>query len=133
MNLRSILIVLATAPAAVASLAQTPPAQPQTPPAPAQTAPAQAQAPAAAPASAGPGMPAIPPHNCVQPVYPGKNATSAKVKEFNETSKTYGDCIRKYVDTVRALANNAIQSGNDAVTEFNKFNEELKKEIEADK
>ena len=125
MNLRSILIVLATAPAAVASLAQTPPAQPQ-------TQPEQAQPSAAAPAAAGQGMPSIPPHNCVQPVYPGKKATSAQVKNFNETNKAYGECIRKYVDTVRTLSTNAIQSGNDAVTEFNKFTEEVKKQIEAD-
>ena len=44
----------------------------------------------------------------------------------------YGECIRKYVDSVRAVSNNAIQSGNDAITEYNKFAEELKKQIEAD-
>jgi hypothetical protein len=125
MNLRSILIVLATAPAAVASLAQTPAAQPQ-------TQPAQAQPSAAAATSAGQGMPSIPPHGCVQPVYPGKNAIPSKVREFNEVNKVYGECIRKYVDSVRAVSNNAIQSGNDAITEYNKFAEELKKQIEAD-
>jgi len=122
MNFRDILVVLATAPVAVASLAQTPPAQPQ-------TAPAQAPAAAAAAST----MPAIPPHNCVQPVYPGKTAPDAKIKDFNATNKAYGDCIRKYVDNVRSMANNAIQSGNDAVTEYNKFTEEVKKQIDADK
>jgi len=125
MNLRSILIVLATAPVAVVSLAQTPPAQPQ-------AAPAQAPG-AAAAAAGGPPIPAVPPHNCVQPVYPGKNAQDSKVRDFNATNKAYGDCIRKYVDSVRTLANNAIQSGNDAVTEYNKFTEDVKKLIDADK
>jgi hypothetical protein len=123
MNLRSVLVVLAAAPVAVGSWAQTPPAQPPTP---------AAQAPAATAASPGTTMPSIPPHNCVQPVYPGKNAPNTKVKEFNTTNQAYGDCIRKYVETVRTLANSAIQSGNDAVTEYNKFTEEVKKQIEAD-
>jgi hypothetical protein len=126
MKLRSILIVLATAPAAALSLAQTPPAQPQ-------TAPAQAPAPGAAAASAGPAIPTVPPHNCVQPVYPGKNAPDSKVRDFNATNKAYGDCIRAYVDRVRTLANNSIQAGNDAVTEYNKFTEDVKKLIDADK
>ena len=126
MNLRNVLIVLATAPVAAASLAQNPPAQ-------TQTAPAQAPGATAAAASGGPPIPAVPPHNCVQPVYPGKNAPDSKIRDFNATNKTYGDCIRKYVDSVRTLANNAIQSGNDAVTEYNKFTEDVKKLIDADK
>jgi hypothetical protein len=128
MNFRNILIVLATAPVTVVSLAQTPPAQPQ-------TAPAQAPAPGAASsaASAGAAIPTVPPPNCVKPVYPGKNGPDAKIREFNATYKAYGDCIRKYVDNVRTLSNNAVQAGNDAVTDYNKFTEETQKLIDADK
>jgi hypothetical protein len=126
MNLRSILIVLATAPAAVASLGQTPAAQPQ-------AQPAQAQPSAAAAGPAGAATPSVPPHGCVQPVYPGKNAADAKIKDFNATNKAYGDCIRKYIETMRTLSNNAVQSGNDAVAEYNKFTEEVKKQLDADK
>jgi hypothetical protein len=69
----------------------------------------------------------------VQPVYPGKNAADAKIKDFNATNKAYGDCIRKYIETMRTLSNNAVQSGNDAVAEYNKFTEEVKKQLDADK
>jgi hypothetical protein len=34
---------------------------------------------------------------------------------------------------MRTLSNNAVQSGNDAVAEYNKFTEEVKKQLDADK
>ena len=144
MNVRSALIVMLTAPATSIALAQMYPPAPKsnpavTPPptstvAPAPAAPAaQAAAGPTAQTAGAPAMPSVPPPGCVQPVYPGKNASNEKIKTFNTTNKDYGDCIRKYVDAVRTLANTAIQSGNDAVSEYNTFTTDTQKLLEADK
>ena len=45
----------------------------------------------------------------------------------------YHVAASKYVDAVRTLANAAIQSGNDAVTEYNKFTTDTQKLLDADK
>jgi hypothetical protein len=96
------------------------------------TALAQAPAaPAAAPGAA-PTVPSIPSHNCIPPTYPGKQASNDKIKAFNAAYTEYGDCIKKYVESVRAIRDAAMTKGNEAVTEYNKFTEEMKKTIDAD-
>jgi hypothetical protein len=111
MKTRLLLAALAAAPFALTSaLAQTP------------AAPATASAP-----------PSVPSHNCVQPEYPGKNASNDKIKAFNAAYSAYGECIRKYVESVRALRDAAMTKGNDAVNEYNKFTEEVKTKMDADK
>jgi len=92
---------------------------------------ALAQAPAAAPAAAAPTV-TIPSNTCVAPTYPGKQANNDKIKAFNAGYTEYGDCIRKYVESVRAVRDQAMAKGNEAVTEYNKFTEDMKKQIDAD-
>src|SRR5216683_1037041 len=85
MTLRSLLTLALAALATLALplLAQTPP--------PAQTA---NQA------------PPVPPHHCVAPQYPSKEGRMEKradaynraVEAFNRENKTYGECIKKYVE-----------------------------------
>jgi len=98
-------------------------------------APASAQAPAApqaAPAAAPP-LATVPPHNCVAPEYPGKNAGNEKIKTFNASYAAYGECIKKYVESVRAVRDQAMSRGNDAVNEYNKFTEDVKNKMDAEK
>jgi len=137
MNVRFALTMMIAAPLASIALAQQYPVSPSTrPPAPASpgtsAAPASSEPPVQA-AAAVPGLPSIPSHNCVQPEYPGKSASNDKIRAFNAAYKEYGDCIRKYVDNLRALRDTAMTKGNDAVTEFNKFTEDVKTKMDADK
>ena len=150
----------AIAPLAVAQ-AQYPRPQPSQPtpappPAPA-AAPARAAAPApaaaAAPvaAAASTGAPTYPPPTCTAPDYPGKAGTDEQVKAFNSNLKAYDECVRKYADEAKAASdaaieagnkavaeakatsNAAIQAGNKLVVEYNKYMEEMRKQIAADK
>ena len=90
--------------------------------------PALAQAPAAATA-----MPLIPSHNCVVPEYPGKDASKLRVDKFNQDYKVYGDCMKKYVEDTNKWVKAAAESANKAIDEYNRYTEDLKKRIEADK
>ena len=78
-------------------------------------------------------MPAVPPPNCVKPEYPGKLASNTMINAFNKNYKVYGDCIKKYLDDVKTLTNAAIEAGNKAVDEYNKYTNDIKAEIEAGK
>jgi hypothetical protein len=143
MKLPLLLAAVVAVSAAIASLAvaqmpyprtQQPAQPPAPPPAPAGTpaaAPAATPAPAAEAASTA--APAYPAPNCVTPNYPGKSGTDAQVLAFNRDFKAYGDCIRKYVDDARALSNAAIEAGNKVVLEYNKYTEDMRKQIAADK
>lgn len=106
-----------------------PPVLPETPQTPSKTeAPAAVAAPAAVPAAA---VPDVPPHHCVAPKYPGALASNTSIKVFNQDYKTYADCIRAYTDMNRAWMQKISDVNNVAVEEFNKFNAELKKQIDA--
>lgn len=85
---------------------------------------AQSQPPAA-------GAPAVAAHTCAKPEYPGRLASDTRMKSFNREFKTYGDCIRKYVDDNRAIAEAATAAGNRAVDEYNGYASEIKAKIEA--
>ena len=78
-------------------------------------------------------MPAIPPHNCVKPEFPGRLASSTRITAFNKDYAAYGECIRKYVDDTKSMVNAAVAAGNGAVDEFNKFAAEIKAQNEAAK
>jgi hypothetical protein len=118
------------APAATPAPAPAPPPVPSAAPA-ASPAPAASAAPAASPAAAA--APGYPGPNCVTPNYPGKSGTDAQILTFNNDFKIYGDCIRKYVDDARATSNAAIDAGNKAVVEYNKYADDVRKQIAADK
>jgi hypothetical protein len=102
-----------------------------TPPA-AAAAPAPAPAAAAAPATTA-ALPVIPAHACVAPTFPPKEAANAKIVAFNTDYKAYGDCIKKYVDDNRTWVNAVVDNNNKAIDEYNKYNENLKQQIEAAK
>lgn len=89
---------------------------------------ASAQSPAAVPTAT---APAVPPNTCVKPEFPGKLASTARVNAFNKEFKAYGDCIRKYIDDVKAIAVAATAAGNSAIDEYNAYSADLKAKIEA--
>jgi hypothetical protein len=98
--------------------------------------PALAQAPAPAQTQ----TVVIPPHNCVAPEYPSKpglqlrgDAYNRAVEAFNRANKAYGECIKKYVDDTRTWAKAAVDAGNNAIDQYNKYNEDVKQKIEAEK
>ncbi len=76
---------------------------------------------------------AIPPHTCVKPEYPGKLASSNRINAFNREVTAYGDCVKKYVEEVRNIANAATAAGNSAVDEYNTYTTTLKAKLEAEK
>jgi hypothetical protein len=137
---RSLLIPpLALLVAALPVLAQAQSRYPSAAPAPipAPPAPARAAAPAPPPTAATPAttaaLPVIPAHTCVAPTFPPKDAANAKIVAFNADYKIYGDCIKKYVDDNRTWINAVVESNNKAIDEYNKYNENLKQQIEAAK
>jgi hypothetical protein len=141
MNVRLSLLALIAAPLASIALAQMyPTPQPARPTVPAQpgaaapaAAPAQPSAPTAQAAATAPDTSSIPAHNCVQPQYPGKSAGNERIKKFNEGYKDYRECINKYVATVRGIRDAAMAKGNEAVEQYNKYTEEVQKQLDADK
>jgi hypothetical protein len=120
MTLRSPLTsaIAALAVCALPALAQTPP-------------------PAAAPAQSF----TVPPHNCVAPEYPTKEKTerlkgdayNRAVEAFNRDYKTYGECIKKYVDNTNVWIKQTADSANKAIDEYNKYTADLKATIESEK
>jgi hypothetical protein len=89
---------------------------------------ASAQSPAAVPAATAPTIPA---NTCVKPEFPGKLASTARVNAFNKEIKTYGDCIRKYIEELKAIALAATAAGNSAIDEYNAYSADIKAKIEA--
>jgi predicted transcriptional regulator len=80
---------------------------------------------AAAQQPAAPAMPAVPAPTCVKPEFPGAFADGKRFERFNKEYKTYGECIKKYVDETKTASDAIIEAGNKAIKEFNTFNEEL--------
>jgi hypothetical protein len=78
-------------------------------------------------------MPAIPPHNCVKPEFPGKLASSSRISAFNKEYTAYSVCIKKYIEDTKTMVNAAVAAGNAAVEEFNKFANDIKAQNEAAK
>lgn len=98
--------------------------------------PTLAQAPAGADATAtAAALPAVPASNCVAPVFPGKLASSSnsRISTFNKEYKVYNECVRKYVDGNRNLVKALEEANNKVIDEYNKFTENVKKEVDAAK
>jgi len=72
-----------------------------------------------------PAMPTVPAPTCVKPEFPGAFADSRRFDRFNKEYKAYSDCIKKYVDDTKVLADAMVEAGNKAIKEYNTFNEEL--------
>jgi hypothetical protein len=70
-------------------------------------------------------MPAVPAPTCVKPEFPNNLADARRIERFNKESKTYGECIKKYIDETKALADAVIEAGNKAIKEYNAFIEAL--------
>lgn len=77
---------------------------------------AQAQQPAPQAPTA---MPTIPPATCVKPEYPQKFADQRRLDRFNKEIKTYTDCVKKYIDDMKALADAAIDASKIVIDEYN--------------
>lgn len=73
----------------------------------------------------------VPEPTCVAPEYPGELASNNRITAFNRDYKAYGECIKKYVEDNRAWINAVVEANNKAVEDYNKYNAELKKEIDA--
>lgn len=73
----------------------------------------------------------VPEPTCVAPEYPGELASNNRITAFNRDYKAYGECIKKYVEDNRAWINAVVEANNKAVEDYNKYNTELKKEIDA--
>jgi hypothetical protein len=95
-------------------------------------APAVPKAPAPAPKAAAT-LVAIPPATCVKPEFPGKLASTTRINAFNKEVAAYGECVKKYVEEARNIANAATAAGNSAVEEYNAYTNDLKAKVEADK
>ena len=78
-------------------------------------------------------MPAIPPHNCVKPEFPGRLASPNRISAFNKVYTAYSGCIKKYVEETKTIVNAAVAAGNAAVEEFNKFAVDINAQNEAAK
>ena len=74
---------------------------------------------------AAPAMPAVPQHTCVKPEFPAAFADSRRFDRFNKEYKAYAECIKKYVADTKAVADAIVEAGNNAIKEYNTFNEEL--------
>ena len=72
-----------------------------------------------------PPTPVVPEPTCVKPEFPGLTADSKRFDRFNKEYKTYSDCIKKYIDENKALADAIIATSNKVIKEFNTYNEEM--------
>ena len=83
----------------------------------------------------------VPPHNCVAPEYPTKEKTerlkgdayNRAIEAFNRDYKTYGECIKKYVDNTNVWIKLTADTANKAIDEYNKYTADLKATIESEK
>ncbi|MEO6929122.1 MAG: hypothetical protein ABI190_08150, partial [Casimicrobiaceae bacterium] len=65
--------------------------------------------------------------------YPGHLASDQRLRGWQKTMETYGNCVKKYADEQRAIAESATKAGNDAVTEYNALAAKAKEAIEKSK
>lgn len=86
---------------------------------------AQTPAPAAAP-------PLVAASTCVKPEFSGRLATDTRMTAFNREFKAYGECVKKYVDQNKAIAEAATAAANRAVDEYNTYTADIKAKIEAE-
>ncbi len=76
----------------------------------------------------------IPKNTCEKPdEYPGRLASDQRLRTWQKTMETYGNCVKKYADEQRVIAEAATKAGNDAVTEYNALAAKAKEAIEKTK
>ena len=64
----------------------------------------------------------VPKHTCgAVPKMPGRNLLADKMvrRNFDNDVKTYGDCMKDYVDKRQAASKAHLQAANDAIDEYN--------------
>jgi hypothetical protein len=76
--------------------------------------------------------PIVAPNTCVKPEYPGRTANESQVAGFNRDFKSYGDCVKKYVEQNKAIAEAAAAAANKVVEEYNSYSSEIKAKIDAE-
>lgn len=95
---------------------------------------------------------AVPPHNCVAPAWPDKDASAKEstttlrgkdsqtkateahnraVEAFNHDAKAYEECIKKYVADTKVWMQEVAAAGNKAVDEYNKYTADIRAKVEA--
>lgn len=84
------------------------------------------------PASSAPAV-VIPTIKCAKPEYPGKFASPPRLANFNKELSAYGECVRKYVEDTKTIANAAAAAANGAIDDYNKFTSDIKAMDEAAK
>ena len=99
------------------------------------TAGAQTTAPLPAPAVSDA---AVPKHTCVRPGdLPGSLASDTQRKAWQKDYATYSDCLKKFINDQRALAEPHNKASNAAIDEYNGavkyFNDQIEKLKEANK
>jgi hypothetical protein len=76
--------------------------------------------------------PLVAPSTCVKPEYSGRLSTDPKMTAFNRSFNAYGECVKKYVDQNKAIAEAATAAANHLVDEYNTYTAEVKAKIEAE-
>ena len=74
----------------------------------------------------------VPPNTCVKPEFSGRLAIDPNMTAFNRNFKAYGECVKKYVDQNKAIAEAATAAANRVVDEYNTYTAEIKTKIEAE-
>ena len=67
----------------------------------------------------------VAPPTCVKPDFPGPFSDQRRFERFNKESKTYADCIKKYIAETKAVSDANIAAGNNAIKEFNAYVQEV--------
>jgi hypothetical protein len=76
--------------------------------------------------------PLVAPSTCVKPEFSGRLATDANMTTFNRQFNAYGECVKKYVEQNKAIAEAATAAANRAVDEYNTYTADIKAKIEAE-
>jgi hypothetical protein len=74
----------------------------------------------------------VPTNTCVKPEFSGRLAIDPNMTAFNRNFKAYGECVKKYVDQNKAIAEAATAAANRVVDEYNTYTAEIKAKIEAE-
>ncbi|QDQ28392.1 hypothetical protein FNU76_19665 [Chitinimonas arctica] len=64
-------------------------------------------------------------HSCTAPEHPGNLASESQQKSFNKANKTYGECIKQFVDAQNQIAKAAADAGNAAIKEYNEYAKQM--------
>ena len=92
------------------------------------SAAAAQQSPTAAPAAA---AAPVPKHSCTKPGdFPGSLATENQRRNWQKGYVDYVDCLKKFINDQRALAEPHIKASNDAINDYNAGVKEYNAQIE---